>query len=56
MMIRHMIALFMLMGASGLMLSGCAPAAVGIGSAAIAAGTTEKDCPPRSGTLSYSPS
>ena len=42
MMIRHMIALFMLIGASGLMLSGCAPAAVGIGSAAIAAGTTEK--------------
>jgi osmotically-inducible protein OsmY len=42
MMIRQMIALFMLIGASGLMLSGCAPAAVGIGSAAIAAGTTEK--------------
>ena len=42
MMIRHMIALFMLIGVSGLMLSGCAPAAVGIGSAAIAAGTTEK--------------
>ena len=42
MMIRHMIALFMLIGASSLMLSGCAPAAVGIGSAAIAAGTTEK--------------
>ena len=42
MMIRHMIALFMLIGASSLMQSGCAPAAVGIGSAAIAAGTTEK--------------
>jgi osmotically-inducible protein OsmY len=41
-MIRHIIALFMIIGVSGMMLSACAPAAVGIGSAAIAAGTTEK--------------
>ncbi len=41
-MIRHIISLFMIIGISGMVLTSCAPAAVGIGSAAIAAGATEK--------------
>lgn len=39
---RQLIALFMLLGACGTMLSACAPAAVGLGTAAVAASTTEK--------------
>lgn len=39
---RQLFALFMLLGAAGTVLSGCAPAAVGLGTAAVAASTTEK--------------
>ena len=39
---RQLIALFLLIGASATILSGCTTAAVGIGTAAVAASTTEK--------------
>ena len=39
---RQLFALFMLLGAAGTVLSGCAPAAVGLGTAAVAASTTKK--------------
>ena len=39
---RQLIALFLLIGASATVLSGCTTAAVGIGTAAVAASTTEK--------------